>query len=76
MTADRVPKPGTRALSEPDIDTDGLAAAVVRVRCVNGELSRAIIGYGRNSEEAYGSAISEARAFCRDFGGVEKITKL
>ncbi|MFQ5526308.1 MAG: hypothetical protein ACE5GX_08600 [Thermoanaerobaculia bacterium] len=59
-----------------DNATAGREAAVVRVLCVNGELSRAIIGYGDTSDEAYQSAVTEARAFCRHHGGTQKITKL
>ena len=57
-------------------DSLGAAAAVVRVSCMCGKLSRSMIGYGVNSEEAYRNAEAEAAEFCSEFGGIQKLTRL
>ena len=64
------------AVAATEEESSEREAAVVRVLCVDGEISRAIIGYGDSSAEAYRSAVAEARAFCRHHGGTQKITKL
>ncbi len=76
MEEDHASDVGAWPASEVEDDTAGKAAAVVRVRCVKSELIRSIIGYGDTSEEAYGNAIAEAREFCRELGGIRKLTKL
>lgn len=82
MADDGVPGTGVSdivraAAAEADDDPPaGRETAVVRALCVDGELSRAIIGYGDSEAEAYGNAIAEARAFCRHHGGTQKISRL
>ena len=75
MVDDSVPNRFTSV--DVDIhDPQGKAAAVVRVSCVCGKLSRSMIGYGVSSEEAYRNAEAEATEFCSEFGGIQKLTRL
>ena len=66
----------TELVGTPVEGSGGRAAVAVRALCVNGEVSRAIVGYGDDDDEAYRNAAAEARAFCRHHGGTQKITKI
>jgi len=56
--------------------TKGIVAAQVRVLCKNGDIHKAIIGYGKDCNNAYKDATNKACAWCVTRGGMQKITRV
>ena len=56
--------------------TKGIKSAQVRVLCKNGDIHRAMIGYGKDCDNAYKGATSKAVAWCVTKGGTRKITRV
>ena len=56
--------------------TKGIKAAQVRVLCKNGDMHRAMFGYGKDCPNAYKDATNKAVAWCVTKGGMQKITRV
>ena len=59
-----------------DAAAKGIVTAQVRVSCSNGEINRAILGYGKDCTNAYKDAENKARTWCYKHGGTQKITRV
>lgn len=56
--------------------TKGIKSAQVRVLCKNGDIHRAIIGYGKDCANAYKDAEIKAISWCATRGGTQKKTRV
>lgn len=75
------------AIKHDELDEDALGdlqqsqtekqiCAHVRCLCKNGDVNRAIIGYGRNCKEAWAHADTKVAFWCTNRGGLQKRTRV